>query len=486
MPVLETLNAQTVCAVPDGGTLLLGGISPADMLAQCKASNAELEAEIRDLENELSLAREAAKHASLDLIISLRIDELKNEIDLKKGLLKVLCQGIEEEETALREACPPPDPAPAGHGDKIKKALKDLGDAVKKANEDLTGTKDFVRRASGEVAEIETEIAKQPRKTTQDAPFPAVGEGFIRNGLARPFGWGASAADYDNDGDTDIVYHGGLDAGAGIEYRSLPGFDVGSNFVEMNPMSLQVQPGLNFGLALLDDISVQFIIRAGEDKHVDRADDTNGPATFFSVNGLNFFNVVASNQNRLETDTRDLAFEGAAEFHFPAGRDRVLTALIGAYHREMRTTFGFSQNVSGGGPFFSHFIRADVISRFTGPYFGLYTTQGFGNWGYRLGVAGVPGLMTHDADFLQGGTAVPAAFASDSGSGFAYKVKGLAEVFANLARGVAFGLAVYGIAGSTLQYEDARLGEPARLGTGPFTAIGGLLTLKIALDALGD
>lgn len=31
--------------------------------------------------------------------------------------------------------------------------------------------------------------------------------------LATPFGWGTSAADYDNDGDTDIVFHGGIDFG---------------------------------------------------------------------------------------------------------------------------------------------------------------------------------------------------------------------------------------------------------------------------------
>lgn len=31
--------------------------------------------------------------------------------------------------------------------------------------------------------------------------------------LHTPFGWGTSAFDYDNDGDTDIVFHGGLDAG---------------------------------------------------------------------------------------------------------------------------------------------------------------------------------------------------------------------------------------------------------------------------------
>lgn len=31
-----------------------------------------------------------------------------------------------------------------------------------------------------------------------------------------PFGWGTSVADYDNDGDGDIIYHGGLDAGIGV------------------------------------------------------------------------------------------------------------------------------------------------------------------------------------------------------------------------------------------------------------------------------
>ncbi len=31
--------------------------------------------------------------------------------------------------------------------------------------------------------------------------------------VAGPFGWGASMPDYDNDGDTDIIYHGGLDVG---------------------------------------------------------------------------------------------------------------------------------------------------------------------------------------------------------------------------------------------------------------------------------
>jgi hypothetical protein len=35
--------------------------------------------------------------------------------------------------------------------------------------------------------------------------------------VADPFGWGASMQDYDNDGDTDILYHGGLDVGVFME-----------------------------------------------------------------------------------------------------------------------------------------------------------------------------------------------------------------------------------------------------------------------------
>lgn len=31
--------------------------------------------------------------------------------------------------------------------------------------------------------------------------------------VATPFGWGASATDYDNDGDTDLIYHGGMSIG---------------------------------------------------------------------------------------------------------------------------------------------------------------------------------------------------------------------------------------------------------------------------------
>ena len=37
---------------------------------------------------------------------------------------------------------------------------------------------------------------------------------FVASNLgATPFGWGASMFDYDNDGDSDIIYHGGLDVG---------------------------------------------------------------------------------------------------------------------------------------------------------------------------------------------------------------------------------------------------------------------------------
>ncbi len=35
--------------------------------------------------------------------------------------------------------------------------------------------------------------------------------------VTTPFGWGTSTFDYDNDGDTDIVFHGGHDVGPGVE-----------------------------------------------------------------------------------------------------------------------------------------------------------------------------------------------------------------------------------------------------------------------------
>jgi enediyne biosynthesis protein E4 len=50
--------------------------------------------------------------------------------------------------------------------------------------------------------------------TFEDAPI-----GDLR---ATPFGWGTSASDYDNDGDTDLVFYGGLDVGVYIE-TSNPG-----------------------------------------------------------------------------------------------------------------------------------------------------------------------------------------------------------------------------------------------------------------------
>ncbi|MFK5947309.1 MAG: VCBS repeat-containing protein [Methylococcales bacterium] len=40
--------------------------------------------------------------------------------------------------------------------------------------------------------------------------------------IATPFGWGAIAEDYDNDGDTDIIYHGGIDPAIQVD-ASNPG-----------------------------------------------------------------------------------------------------------------------------------------------------------------------------------------------------------------------------------------------------------------------
>lgn len=56
----------------------------------------------------------------------------------------------------------------------------------------------------------------------------------LGNLISTPFGWGNAAFDYDNDGDADIIFHGGLDTGAFID-ASNPGVllenqDCGANF----------------------------------------------------------------------------------------------------------------------------------------------------------------------------------------------------------------------------------------------------------------
>ncbi len=53
----------------------------------------------------------------------------------------------------------------------------------------------------------------------EDGTFQAPGVGDL---IATPFGWGTSAPDYDNDGDTDIIFYGGLEAGLVID-ASNPG-----------------------------------------------------------------------------------------------------------------------------------------------------------------------------------------------------------------------------------------------------------------------
>ena len=52
-----------------------------------------------------------------------------------------------------------------------------------------------------------------------DGSFVNPGLGSIEN---TPFGWGAAIADYDNDGDSDVLYHGGFDIGVFVE-SSNPG-----------------------------------------------------------------------------------------------------------------------------------------------------------------------------------------------------------------------------------------------------------------------
>jgi hypothetical protein len=52
-----------------------------------------------------------------------------------------------------------------------------------------------------------------------DGTFADPGVGELR---ATPFGWGVSMADYDNDGDTDIIFYGGFDLGPSV-YAGNPG-----------------------------------------------------------------------------------------------------------------------------------------------------------------------------------------------------------------------------------------------------------------------
>lgn len=47
-----------------------------------------------------------------------------------------------------------------------------------------------------------------------DGSFDDPGAGVL---IATPFGWGASSLDYDNDGDTDLLFHGGMDLITAIE-----------------------------------------------------------------------------------------------------------------------------------------------------------------------------------------------------------------------------------------------------------------------------
>ncbi len=53
-----------------------------------------------------------------------------------------------------------------------------------------------------------------------DGTFTDPGVGDL---LATPFGWGSGIFDYDNDGDLDIIYHGGLDAGNLVVISDNPG-----------------------------------------------------------------------------------------------------------------------------------------------------------------------------------------------------------------------------------------------------------------------
>ena len=83
---------------------------------------------------------------------------------------------------------------------------------------DCDGTVDFFATNFGDYQPVGVpQPGRQPSRWflgRAEGTFEDPGVGEL---VTTPFGWGTSTADYDNDGDLDVIFHGGHDVGPGIE-----------------------------------------------------------------------------------------------------------------------------------------------------------------------------------------------------------------------------------------------------------------------------
>jgi hypothetical protein len=90
------------------------------------------------------------------------------------------------------------------------------------ADFDGNGGLDFFASNLGDYSAVFPAVARRPSSwflSRPDGGFDYPGVGALG---ATPFGWGAVATDYDNDGDSDVVFHGGIDYGPFVD-ASNPG-----------------------------------------------------------------------------------------------------------------------------------------------------------------------------------------------------------------------------------------------------------------------
>lgn len=81
---------------------------------------------------------------------------------------------------------------------------------------DLFGTNFGNQFFAGITGNTERTIHTEDSRWFLQQPNGQFSDSFQQGFIHSPFGWGTSSVDYDNDGDTDIVFHGGHEAGIGV------------------------------------------------------------------------------------------------------------------------------------------------------------------------------------------------------------------------------------------------------------------------------